>query len=94
MGVGMGILFPALQFAAQAGRPDEDVGFATNTFVFIRSLGQMFGVVLGGVIFQNQWDKNLAKDIGNGTIPPTFQIRENEAEGAVLNLIQLMCWRR
>lgn len=89
MGVGTGILFPALQFAAQAGQPDEDVGFATSTFVFVRSLGQTFGVALGGVIFQNQWDKNLAKDIANGSIPSTFQIRGNEAEGAVLNLLQL-----
>ena len=89
MGVGTGILFPALQFAAQAGQPDEDVGFATSTFVFIRSLGQTFGVALGGVIFQNQWDKNLAKDIANGSIPATFQIPGNEAEGAVLFLKQL-----
>ena len=88
MGVGTGILFPALQFAVQAGQPDEDVGFATSTFVFIRSLGQTFGVALGGVIFQNQWDQNLAKDIANSIIPPTFQIRGNEAEGAVLNLTQ------
>ena len=89
MGVGTGILFPALQFAAQAGQRDEDVGFATSTFVFIRSLGQTFGVALGGVIFQNQWDKNLAIDIANNSLPATFQIPGNEAEGAVLNLLQL-----
>jgi len=89
MGVGTGILFPALQFSAQAGQRDEDVGFATSTFVFIRSLGQTFGVALGGVIFQNQWDKNLAKDIANDIIPPTFRIRGNEAEGAVLTLTRL-----
>ena len=89
MGVGTGILFPALQFAAQAGQRDEDVGFATSTFVFIRSFGQTFGVALGGVIFQNQWNKNLAKDIANNSIPSTFRIRGNEAEGAVLNLTQL-----
>jgi hypothetical protein len=89
MGVGTGILFPSLQFAAQAGQPDEDVGFATSTFVFIRSLGQTFGVALGGVIFQNQWDKNLAKDLANGSLPATFNIPGNEAEGAVLFLKQL-----
>jgi hypothetical protein len=89
MGVGTGILFPALQFAAQAGQRDEDVGFATSTFVFIRSLGQTFGVALGGVIFQNQWDKNLATDIANNTLPATFPIPGNEADGAVLSLLQL-----
>src|SRR5271155_212600 len=89
MGLGTGILFPSLQFAAQAGQPDNDVGFATSTFVFIRSLGQTFGVALGGVIFQNQWDKNLAKDLANGSLPSTFDIPGNEAEGAVLFLKQL-----
>jgi hypothetical protein len=89
MGVGTGILFPSLQFAAQAGQPDEDVGFATSTFVFIRSLGQTFGVALGGVIFQNQWNKNLATDIANKSIPVAFEIPGNEAEGAVLYLKQL-----
>jgi hypothetical protein len=89
MGVGLRILFPALEFSTQAGQPDEDVGIATSTFLFIRSLGQTFGVALGGVIFHNQWDKNLAKDIANGTISSTFHIRGNEAEGAVLNLTRL-----
>jgi hypothetical protein len=89
MGVGTGILFPALQFAAQAGQPDEDVATATSTFVFIRSLGQTFGVALGGVIFQNQWDKNMAKDIANNSVPTSFQISGHEAEGAVLYLKDL-----
>src|SRR5579859_7579643 len=68
MGVGTGILFPALQFAAQAGQPDDDVAIATSTFVFLRSFGQTFGVAIGGVIFQNQWDKNMAVLVANNSI--------------------------
>ena len=89
MGVGTGILFPSLQFAAQAGQPDDDVAYATSTFVFLRSLGQTFGVALGGVIFQNQWDKNMAKLIASNSIPTSFRISGKDAEGAVIYLSQL-----
>ena len=89
MGVGTGILFPALQFSAQAGQSDEDVGIATSTFVFLRSLGQTFGVALGGVIFQNQWDNRMASLIASGSLPPQFQVPGSEAEGVVEMLSQL-----
>lgn len=89
MGVGTGVLFPAVQFAVQAGQPDEDVAIATSTFVFLRSLGQTFGVAISGTIFQNQWDKNMANLIAEGAIPPAFQVPGNQAEGAVIYLSQL-----
>jgi hypothetical protein len=89
MGVGTGILFPAIQFAAQAGQPDEDVAIATSTFVFLRSLGQTFGVAIGGAIFQNQWDKNMAGLIATNSIPQMFQVPGREAEGVVVYLPQL-----
>jgi hypothetical protein len=89
MGIGTGILFPALQFAAQVGQPDEDVAIATSTFVFLRSLGQTFGVAIGGTIFQNQWDKNLASLRASNSIPVSFNITGHEAEGAVPYLKQL-----
>jgi hypothetical protein len=89
MGVGTGILFPSLQFASQAGQPDEDVAIATSTFVFLRSIGQTFGVAIGGVIFQNQWDKNMAKLIAENAIPKSFQISGHQAEGAVPYLKEL-----
>jgi hypothetical protein len=89
MGIGTGILFPALQFAAQAGQADDDVAIATSTFVFVRSLGQTFGVALGGVIFQNEWDRHMAKLIAENVLPPQFQWSGNKAEGLVLILKQL-----
>jgi hypothetical protein len=89
MGLGAGVLFPSLQFAAQAGQSDEDVGPATSTFVFLRSFGQTFGVAVGGVIFQNQWDKNMAKLIATNSIPTSFQIPGRDAEAAVIYLSKL-----
>lgn len=86
MGCGTGILFPALASCVQASQPDEDVAIATSTFVFIRSLGQTLGVAFGGVIFQNQWDKNMAQLVSTKSIPTYFQIPGSLAESVVLQL--------
>ncbi|KAI1614407.1 DNA repair protein RAD50 [Exophiala viscosa] len=58
-GLGLGILFPSLQFALQAASTAKDMAFAVAMFVFFRSFGQALGVAIGGVIFQNQMVKNL-----------------------------------
>lgn len=52
--IGGGLLFPVPLFAAQVNQRDKDVGIATSLVAFFRSLGQAFGVAIGGVIFQNQ----------------------------------------
>lgn len=49
--VGAGLLFPIPLLAIQATQDDEDVGIATSIQVYMRSLGQAFGVAIGGVIF-------------------------------------------
>lgn len=59
-GVGLGILFPSMQFSLQAATPPKDVGFAVAMFSFFRTFGQTIGVAIGGVIFQNQMKKKLA----------------------------------
>ncbi|KAJ9615246.1 hypothetical protein H2200_001320 [Cladophialophora chaetospira] len=53
-GIGLGILFPGLQFQVQAASNNKDMAFAVAMFVFFRSFGQALGVAIGGVIFQNQ----------------------------------------
>jgi MFS family permease len=58
-GIGLGILFPALQFQLQAASSNKDMAFAVAMFTFFRSFGQAVGVAIGGVIFQNQMVKKL-----------------------------------
>ncbi|KIV78381.1 hypothetical protein PV11_10103 [Exophiala sideris] len=58
-GIGLGILFPSLQFALQAASTAKDMAFAVAMFVFFRSFGQALGVAIGGVIFQNQMVEKL-----------------------------------
>ena len=60
-GMGLGILFPALQFQVQAASNNKDMAFTVSMFVFFRSFGQALGVAIGGVIFQNQMVFNLKK---------------------------------
>ncbi len=58
-GMGLGILFPALQFQVQAASTNEDMAFTVAMFTFFRSFGQALGVAIGGVIFQNEMVSNL-----------------------------------
>ncbi|TVY31639.1 Efflux pump [Lachnellula occidentalis] len=78
--IGAGILFPMPLFAVQARQRGEDVGIATIIQVFARSLGTAFGVGLGGVIFQNEWAKLVAKEVLEKKIPEDLLIPSNLAE--------------
>lgn len=59
VGIGMGLLFPAMAFAIQASSTNEDLAFAVAMFSFFRAFGQAIGVAVGGTIFQNEVKKKL-----------------------------------
>jgi hypothetical protein len=56
----------------QANSKDKDLGIATATMTFFRSIGQAFGVAVGGTVFQNQFDKFVRVAIGARGIPKEF----------------------
>ncbi|CAG8180136.1 unnamed protein product [Penicillium salamii] len=58
-GFGTGPLAQAPLVALQANIPPADMAAATATFGFIRQLSAALSVVLGAVIFQNLWSKNI-----------------------------------
>lgn len=60
-GLGLGILYSAQAFAAQASASNADLPFASSMYAFCRSLGQCIGVAIGGVTFQNSLKKELEK---------------------------------
>lgn len=60
-GIGLGILYSAQAFAAQAGASNADLPFAASLYAFCRSLGQGIGVAVGGVTFQNEFKKQIEK---------------------------------
>ena len=82
-GIGLGILFPALQFQVQAATSNKDMAFAVGMFVFFRSFGQTIGVAIGGLIFQNEMVKNL-RDY------PYYTTRASELAKDAAALVQII----
>jgi len=70
--IGGGFLFQVPLFAVQSTTIDEDLGIATSSVGFFRSVGQAFGVAIGGTVFQNQFDRYLNEAVSGGTIPHEF----------------------
>jgi MFS family permease len=60
-GLGFGVLTSAQKFPAQAYASNVDLPFASGLNMFFRSLGQMFGVAVGGVIFQNALSRKISE---------------------------------
>jgi MFS family permease len=58
-GIGLGMLFSAQGFAAQASASSDDLPFAGAMYSFFRAFGQTLGVALSGVIFQNVFKKKI-----------------------------------
>jgi MFS family permease len=82
-GLGLGILFPSLQFQLQAASDNKHLAFAVAMFSFFRSFGQALGVAIGGVIFQNQMVKKLMAY-------PQFRARAHELARDAASLVQII----
>lgn len=82
-GIGGGILYMGRLCAMQASQPDEDVPMATALVSFTSSLGQAFGIGIGGAIFQNEWEHQLKRRIREGSLPNEFILSKFQAEQAV-----------
>lgn len=67
-GAGSGLQYMPPMVAVQALCAQKDVGTATSTLAFTRSLGLAISVVLGGVVFQNSMD-NQASHLRAAGIP-------------------------
>ena len=60
---------------------------ATAMVSFIGSLGEAFGVGIGGVVFQNQWSSHVHEQLSAGNIPAQYYVSYHQAEH-VASLIQ------
>lgn len=60
-GIGIGPNFQAPLIALQTNVDPRDIGSSTSTFSFIRQLGTSISVVIGGVIFNNEMEKQHPK---------------------------------
>jgi hypothetical protein len=58
-GVGSGMVLSAVNFGIQSIVCTQDAARAASTYAFMRSLGMMIGVAVGGTIFQNAMTTKL-----------------------------------
>jgi hypothetical protein len=49
---------------------------------FVGSLGQAFGVGIGGVVFQNQWNKHVHEELKLGHLTEQYILSYRQAEQA------------
>src|ERR1051326_4389380 len=61
VGVGIGLVMQVLVLVVQNDARPRDIGVATSTATFFRSVGGSFGVAIFGTIFANNLAGQLAK---------------------------------
>ena len=64
LGMGMGFLMQTTMLIAQNSVEQKDLGVASSSATFFRSIGGSFGVSLFGTIFVRTLESDLAKQIG------------------------------
>ncbi|HKN94720.1 MAG TPA: MDR family MFS transporter [Thermoleophilaceae bacterium] len=66
IGVGIGTVMPVLVLVAQNSAPPRDIGAATSTATFFRSIGGSVGVAVFGAIFASRLGTEIAKLVPRG----------------------------
>ena len=84
VGAGIGLVMQVLVIAAQNAVDYRDLGVATSTVAFFRSLGGALGVALFGTILANQLTANLADLHGLGSGIDLSTIRQSPDRIAAL----------
>ena len=79
LGAGLGLVMQVLVIAVQNAVAQRDLGVATSSATFLRSMGASFGVAIFGAIFSNQLTGNLTRNLpaaalrGGGINPASLQ---------------------
>lgn len=85
-GIGVGPNFQSPLIALQTTVQQRDIASATATFAFLRQLATAISVVIGGVVFQNQMQKQyprLVQELG----PETAQLLSGSNAGASVGMV-------
>src|SRR3954452_572188 len=68
IGGGIGTVMPVLVLVAQNAAPPRDMGAATSTATFSRSIGGSVGVAVFGAVFANRLGTEIAKLVPSGAL--------------------------
>ena len=71
LGLGLGMVMQVLVLAVQNAVEPRDLGVATSSATFARSMGGSFGVAIFGAIFANRLQSHLASALPPGVHPPS-----------------------
>lgn len=67
-GFGLGLIFPNLTLTIQNASAFADLGIATSTMNFFRSMGGAFGAAVGGALLQSRLDRELLERLGSNRL--------------------------
>jgi hypothetical protein len=81
VGLGVGLVMQVLVVAVQNSVPYEQLGTATSTATFFRTVGGAFGVALLNSVFNNR----LFAELGKANVPPAALRRILNGSSVVVN---------
>jgi EmrB/QacA subfamily drug resistance transporter len=84
LGFGLGLILQVLVIAVQNSADYADLGTATSSVTFFRTIGGSFGVAIFGSVFSNRLAANLAAVLHGAVLPPGFSPASAQANPAVL----------
>ncbi len=87
LGFGLGLILQVLVIAVQNSTDYADLGTATSSVTFFRSIGGAFGVAIFGSIFSNRLVAELAAALRGATLPPGFSPATAQANPTVLKTL-------
>jgi EmrB/QacA subfamily drug resistance transporter len=67
LGLGIGMVMPVLTLAVQNAVERKDLGAATSTVTFFRSIGSSLGAAIFGAILTNQLTRHIMQSVGGAT---------------------------
>ena len=76
LGLGLGLVMPILTLAVQNAVKREEIGTATSTVTFFRSIGSSLGAAIFGAILSNRLAHHLASAMPAGTGKPSMGVSE------------------
>jgi hypothetical protein len=80
--LGGGIILPARLLSVQASQKKRDIAMATTIVAFMLSVGQEFGIGVGGTIIENRWDSLVHEALAKHELIPEFSISSDYFETA------------
>ena len=84
LGFGLGLILQVLVIAVQNSADYADLGTATSSVTFFRTIGGSFGVAIFGSIFSNRLAAELAAALRGAALPPGFSPAAAQANPGVL----------